>query len=265
MRIQTLVANPDPVRVISREGECLRRLMEGGLSFETLQMPISDEGMRRRLISYWLLLGHEPTPSQKLAREIMGKNFSGIEEAVQRFGLTPTEAQIKALAQVPFSEAELRACRNTHKLAAVFPLSILNIHEKGGRRFFSAIDEVWGRRSKDFVFMKDQGKVGWHLVRQTPVPDSEYKNLNDQFRLLGQDEEVPTARVLVYLMFDHYLATGKWLFPRPGVRCSSLYFSYNHAHIFYDYSDSPTIVISKAPDDSDHEYVGGLASAKKPV
>ncbi|MEK7580461.1 MAG: hypothetical protein AAB465_02540, partial [Patescibacteria group bacterium] len=47
------IANPDPAKVISRASECLRRLMEIGLSYEDLQTPIDDPEMRQRLVRYW--------------------------------------------------------------------------------------------------------------------------------------------------------------------------------------------------------------------
>ncbi len=49
-----------------------------------------------------------PTTSQKCAREIMGKNFFGIDEAIKHFGINPTPQQLAALSEIPFSKAELR-------------------------------------------------------------------------------------------------------------------------------------------------------------
>ncbi len=47
------IANPEPAKVISRASECMRRLMEAGLSYDDLQVPIDDPEMRKRLVQYW--------------------------------------------------------------------------------------------------------------------------------------------------------------------------------------------------------------------
>jgi hypothetical protein len=65
--------------------------------------------------------------SQKRAQEIMSKNFFGIEEAIKHFGVSPTRQQLDALSEIPFSEAVLEQSKDTHILAAVFTLSILEI------------------------------------------------------------------------------------------------------------------------------------------
>ncbi len=51
--MEKTIANPDPAKVISRASECLRRLMEAGLSFEDLQKPIDNPEMRQRLVRFW--------------------------------------------------------------------------------------------------------------------------------------------------------------------------------------------------------------------
>ena len=66
---------------------------------------------------------HEKSPVD-LAREILGPdNVFDVEDAEHYFGLTPTEADRQALATIPFSEAELRECKDTHILTAILPIS----------------------------------------------------------------------------------------------------------------------------------------------
>jgi len=43
----------DASKVIGRSAECLRRLMEAGLSYADLQRPIDDPEMRDRLVRFW--------------------------------------------------------------------------------------------------------------------------------------------------------------------------------------------------------------------
>jgi len=164
---------------------------------------------------------YEPSTSQKLARGIMGKNFFGIEEAIKHFRVNATKQQLAYLAEVPFSEEILKSCRDTHVLVAVFPLSILDIRglakKQSDRTLFCSQD--W---YDEQVFAKDKGKVGWQLVRKEPIANSTSKTWNDQQALLSKDEETPTARVVIYTMVGHFLATGEYLLEKIYVHCVDL-------------------------------------------
>jgi hypothetical protein len=169
--------------------------------------------------------------SQECAREIMGRNFFGVEEASQHFGFKPSKRELATLAQVPFSAKTLTACKYTHVLVAVFALSVLDIRRKvaAGRELFfcrcfgtshpdSTHEEPW---LSEQAFAKDYGKIGWHLVRKTPVPDSTDLTWWMQQILLGMNEKTPSARVLIYTIVGHYLSTREFLFTDlPHVRCS---------------------------------------------
>ncbi len=165
--------------------------------------------------------GYEPSTSQKLAREIMGKNFFGIEEAIKHFGVNATKQQLAALAEVPFSEEVLKSCKDTHVLVAVFPLSILDIRgiakKQSDRTLFYSQD--WYDKQ---AFAKDKGEVGWQLVRKEPIANSTSKTWNDQQVLLSKDEETPTARIVVYTTIGYFLATRERLFEKIYVRCVDL-------------------------------------------
>lgn len=75
-------------------------------------------------------VGFEPSTSRKCAREIMGRNMFGVEEAIKHFLVNPSHQQLAVLSEIPFSEAVLEQCKNTHVLIAVFPLSILDVRGK---------------------------------------------------------------------------------------------------------------------------------------
>lgn len=49
-----IIANLMAAKVIGRASECMRRLLEAGLSYEALQMPIDDPEMRGRLVRFWM-------------------------------------------------------------------------------------------------------------------------------------------------------------------------------------------------------------------
>ena len=155
-----------------------------------------------------------PSTSQKRARAIMGKNYFGIEEAIQHFGVNPTRQQLDFLSKIPFSEADLNETKDSHILVAVFPLSILDVRDKVLCLFW---DLTW---YNDESFANNRGETKWHLVRKTPVEDSINKTYQEQQALLFDKEEVPSARVMVYTVLGYYMATGERLFENVYVRCS---------------------------------------------
>ncbi len=159
--------------------------------------------------------------SQTCARGIMGKNFFGIEEALQHLVAHATWHQLNDLAEVPFSEEVLRSCKDTHVLAAVFPMSIIDI-----RTFTGGFSDKTLFFPQDWydneAFAKDKGEVSWQLVRKEPIAGSTAKTWNDQQALLSKDEETPTARIVVYTMIGHFLATGEYLFEKIYVRSVDL-------------------------------------------
>jgi len=160
--------------------------------------------------------GFQPTTSQKRAREIMEKNFFGIEEAIKYFGVNPSEEQLKTLSEIPFSEEVLQKTKDTHVLVAVFPLSILDIRGKTKHLFYN---QDWYNQQD---FAKDYGKIGWQLVHKAPVDRSTSKNWEQQQQLLEENEQVPSAQIMVYTIIGHYLATKERLFENIYVRTSSL-------------------------------------------
>lgn len=203
---------------------------------------------------------YEPSTSQKLAREIMGKNFFGIEEAIQHFGVNPTKQQLAALAEVPFSEEVLKSCKDTHVLVAVFPLSILDIRgharKQSDRTLFYSQD--WYDKQ---AFAKDKGEVGWQLVRKEPIANSTSKTWNDQQALLSKDEETPTARIVVYTMIGHFLATGERLFEKIYVRCVDL--DSGGGRVFVGSFDVEGLGVGRWNDDDRDDNVGVSAARKQ--
>jgi len=218
------------------------------------------------------------TVSQDRAREIMGRNFFGTAEATRYFGIHPSQQQLAALADVPFTETTLESCKNTHVLVAVFPLSILEIRGRVDRKLFyygflSYEGDWYNGRS----FARDRGEISWQLVRRTPIPNSTNKTYNEQLTLLTKDEEVPTARVMVYATIGHLLSTGEWLFPDSflRVRCSDIALL-DSERVLIGRSDSPSgtatgfalfagrrIYLSGSPDDSFGLCIGGLDSSRR--
>lgn len=208
---------------VHKEHEVLLKLEAAGLDDELAQRVIDSKGndLATKVVRLIENGGFEPSTSQKRAREIMGENFFGVEEAIKHFGVNPSSAQTTALAEVPFTEDALTCCKDTHILVVVFPMSILDIRGKVERTLFFSHEDSWYNRE---AFAKDGGEIGWHLVRKTSVPDSTSKTWDEQQALLDKYEETPSARVMVYTIIGHYLATGERLFFEglPVVRTSSV-------------------------------------------
>ena len=202
--------------------------------------------------------GFEPSTSQKKAREIMGKNMFGIEDAIKHFGVNPSKAQLAALGEVPFSEETLEACKATHVLVAVFPMSILDIRAKVKGELWQAFYNQ-DRYNKE-AFAKDRGEIGWHLIRKTPVDNSTNKTWNDQQALLGKDNETPKAQVMVYTIIGHYKATNERLFEKVWVRCSDL--GSDGSRVYVGDFDALGLLVHVYWDDARYDLLG-LASARK--
>lgn len=211
---------------VHKEHEVLLKLETAGLTDELAQRVVDSKGndLAAKVVRLIQNGGFEATTSQKRAREIMGRNMFGVEKAIKYSGVNPSRQQTAALADVPFTEATLEACKRTHVLVAVFPLSIIDIRSEA-KLFY---DQSWYNKES---FAKDRGDVSWQLVRKAPVENSTSKTWQEQQALLGQNEETPSARVMVYTIIGHHLATGERLFERVYVRCSDLTSDGNHVYV----------------------------------
>ena len=211
---------------VHKEHELLLKLETAGLTDDFAQRVIDSKGNNLATKMVRMIQkngGFELTTSQKRAREIMGCNFFGIEEAQRCLGVNPSQYQLVMLAEIPFSEAVLEESKNTHILVAVFPLSILKIRNQIASKLF--YNQSWYNKE---LFAKERGKVSWQLVRKTPVDNSTSKKWKEQQALIGEDDEVPTAQVIVYTIIGYYLATGERLFKHIYVRTSSVFSDGNH-------------------------------------
>jgi len=163
----------------------------------------------------------EKCTSQKAAKAIMGKNFFGIQEATKHFGVKWTKDQLQALVTVPFGADVLKASKDTHVLVAGYPLSVLDVREKAEKGLFHSFK---GTRYDNWYdhkgFAYTPIKVGWYLVRKTPVNGSTHKDWTDQRALLTAEETVPKTCLMVYTIIGHFLATDVRLFKSVNVCCS---------------------------------------------
>jgi hypothetical protein len=218
-----------------------------------------------------------PKLTQGRARDIMGRNMFGVEEASKHFGVNPSTQELAYLAAIPFSEDTLTACRYSHILIAVFPLSILDIRSRVDRSLFSSTDfDIIKSRDlyrEDILlneqkFAKDHGTNGWYLVRKDSVPDSVGLSWSSQRRCLGINNKVPSARVLIYTIVGYYLSTGVRLFTAlPHVRCSDR-LSFGHGVVVSNWMEGDLIGVASGIGCSNYSRVFsderlGVASERK--
>ncbi|MBU1091294.1 hypothetical protein KKA27_00240 [Patescibacteria group bacterium] len=206
------------------------------------------------------LKGTEPTIKQptslQRSREIMGRNYFGIEEAISHFGVRPTADDVETLTNVPFSEQTLQECKDTYILIAVFPMSILDVRKVDNSFFYSST----GGWYKDEKFAENKGKTSWYLVKKTPVKNSTSKTWKEQQGLLADNEETPTARVVVYAIIGHYKNTGERLFEKIYARCSDL--DSDGDRVYVGYFDSDGLRVDYYRDDSRFGSLGVSSSRK---
>ena len=185
-----------------------------------LQTGIENSELMNRLVRFWHSGGYAPTTDQRLASEIMGRDFFGVEDAIEHFGVTPTRRQLEVLAKIPWNKEELRRASRNHVLVAVFPLSTLNIRKRVPREFFITHEDAWYNREE---FARKCGTARWLLIGKFCAPGSlSNHSWVEQLVLLTEDEYVPTAQEVVYATIGHYLQTGDRLFEDIRVRTSDL-------------------------------------------
>ncbi|MDP3955687.1 MAG: hypothetical protein Q8Q18_00365 [bacterium] len=249
---------------VHKEHEVLLKLEAAGLNDELAQKVIDSKGndLAAKVVTLIqnqeMFSAFEPSTSQKHARSIMGKNFFGVEEAIKHFGVNPSKQQLAYLAEVPFTVEVLKACKATHVLVAVFPMSILDIRGKVKRKLFYRHYDTWYNKQ---AFAKDKGEVGWQLVRKVPIADSALKTWNEQQALLENVEETPKAQVLVYTIIGHFLATGERLFENIYVRSSD--HDWDGRRFGVGHFDAEGLHVYYWHDGSRNGYVGLSAAMKQ--
>ena len=231
-------------------------------NFPEVSQVATNRNHAGRLLQHVDTVGFKPTVSQSRARELMGANMFGVDDAIKCFGVKPTLEHIVALSEVPFSEETIGACKGTHILVAVFPISILGIRSamKVQRLFF------WQEWYDNQSFAKScgDGKARWHLICKTPVAGSKYKSWAEQQCLIGNDDKTPEARVMVYAVIGYYKTTGTQLFECGFVRTTTVDVNGNRVYVgeFRDRGLDKGLQVDNYWGAYRHSYPG-LASERK--
>ena len=224
----------------------------------------TNEATVTRVVALCRNDGYELTMNQACAKEIMGQNFLGVEEGMKLFGIQLTRRQLAYMSEIPFSETTLTACKDTHILVAVMPLSIMQIRSytaamklsKGQKSFFYKQD--WYDAQ---TFANEVGHLEWHLVRKNLVENSTGKTWQQQQELIDTKiEETPNAQVMVYTIIGHFLNTGERLFEKVWVRTSS--FDSGVDRVCVGWFDADGLGVNNSWDDSAYDRIG-VASSRK--
>lgn len=240
-----------------KEYSVLRKLKSAGLTDELAQKVIDSKGNNLAAQVVRMIRGGG---FEKQAREIMGRNFFGVEEAVHCFGVKPSKRQLAALSEIPFTEAELLEVKDTHILIAVFPLSLRYIRDE----ISYDIQKLFACGSRDIkynrqAFVNMRGEVGWYLVRKKSREGSA-GSWDKLIATLGENEEVPTSQVMVYAIIGYYLITGERLFEHCYVYCSN---GTSHEHVIVGhFVVLPGLCVAYYY--GKPEFYTNLASARKP-
>lgn len=168
---------------------------------------------------------------ERVAQQIMGHNFLGLDAVITKFGVHMTEQELLNYPEIPWSEDELNEVRDTHLLVAGYPLTIVEIRAKAPRtpKTFYRYEDGWYNNQR--FATEERVGLGWHLIRKDIVPNSTRKTWSEQQKLISPNEEVPGACDFVYAIVLYYLVTGGRLFPSVYARCSSVDSGGSHVYV----------------------------------
>lgn len=243
-----------PVR---QEHELLEKLEDAGLGTQEAQAIIEskDNMLARKVVAYIQRGGYDPSTNQKRAKEIMGENYLGPEDAMKHFGVSFTDKELVQLREIPFTEAELEACKKTHILFAGYPLSILDIRNKAKHLFYNQ-----GWYDNQAFAKNEKVNLQWYLIRKDEVPSSTSKTWQQQQSLLTDNETTPRASEVIYMVMLYCLVIGKRLFGNMYVRCSDL--GSGGRRVYVGYFDSGGLYVFSGSGDCCGGYLGLVAARK---
>lgn len=203
-------------------------------------------------------------PQWLRAREIMGENFFGAEEAGQHFGVSGSRTtgprEFQKLAKIPFSEEVLIDCKDTHILVAVFPLSLLDL-----LRVFEAERFTFRHSFLDGnpLLMKKGAETGWYLLPKKLDEKFFRKDWGQQNKERARYQEVLSTSVVVYVMAASWLHQRAILYKDHDVRTVSTTYGHNNTHVSVCLG-SGGLLLSDIHD-TEAQVKLGLAVCRKPL
>ncbi|MBI4128268.1 MAG: hypothetical protein HY459_04340 [Parcubacteria group bacterium] len=224
--MQSIVSHGIRTLSVHKEHEFLGRLEAAGLSSSEAQTVIEskDNDLAERLVAFIRNGGVTPV-SYRRAREIMGLNMIGTEEAVRYLAVPYSRDELTRLGDIPFTETKLLQCKDSHVLIAVYPYSVRDLYVRERNLFSGVVPTSW-----DLPFLEEaRGNLRWYLFRKEVIPTTIGKACHEQLAELTTFERTPRTCEIVYLMLLYYLANGIRLFGDVDARCRDVSRGGGHA------------------------------------
>ncbi len=199
--------------------------------------------------------------SSREAKEVMGYSFIGSEETKKYWQIVPNLEQTIALSNISFAEELLEQAKNNYILVAMPPgISIFALRDMLSLRFRKNIiaKQHWYKK-ETFAWANGETDWNWWFVRKDILPNSTFRTFHKQKALLGKNQKMPSARLLIYTVITYFIHTGEFLFKEKFARTSSPVWFDNHVRVgFFDDQEGLSIGYC-----SDYVSSGrlGLASA----
>lgn len=153
------IANQDLAKVLSRTNECMRRLIEAGLTYEDLQTPISNPERRGVLVSFWKGLTELEKPVEKKPIEDpILESFKSLDSSRYSYGRQSVLAFGNEVA-------------NVNKLKKDCCQKMLEI-------VMSCVEEKLSKRYLNTSVNRFQTYEDWYNYRHK-ISDKKIKNLRD--------------------------------------------------------------------------------------
>ena len=81
------IASQELVKALSRANECVRRLLEAGLTYEDLQIPIDDPEKRKKIVDFWKSQTPEKRiPKVNLTKDSIFDSFKSLDSSRYSYG-----------------------------------------------------------------------------------------------------------------------------------------------------------------------------------
>jgi hypothetical protein len=207
-----------------------------GVTSHQLQIPINDRTARRNLAAF--LAAGCPTfrtvnsdlwtlsDAYRKADKILGNDFITPEEVMDtRRGFVYTPDQIVQFEKTIPEQEELEWLRDNGYMLVPGPaksMSLLDIMEEPNDKYFDLSFIGWCKGDEQRFSRYDRVKVKWLKLRKNEVPNSIFKNADEQQALLSPLEYVPNVAEVAWGIITYKLLRSTGLLKGINVRTSSI-------------------------------------------
>lgn len=217
-----------------QSSEFFHKMEKAGFRPELAQRVIQSKNneMAKRLVPFMSRGCQSPSEDEIGARQIMGKNFLGLEEVIEYLGITPTPEEWNQVSIIPYSKETLEEYRDSHFLFLGVsqdnlgnPLTIKRMAEmipsaRGQKIFCGRIAESYQCKKATTQTTPD---LRWYLIKKSTTKESKGQPYDEQEKLLANTEYREKAVVYVYMTVLAFASRGETLFEKETVWCQDGY------------------------------------------